>query len=89
VNSLLSCHDSRLEQQPNAVVSHGDFVSQMTTLTLMRIIAHHHFDHTLNHGPFFCLTDGHASNILVDKDGKIPYMLELEYGAFLPADFVM
>jgi hypothetical protein len=56
----------------------------------MRTIAHHHFDHTLNHGPFFfCLTDGHASNILVDKDEKIAYMLELGYGAFLPADFVI
>ena len=56
----------------------------------MRTIAHHHFDRTLNHDPFFfCLSDEHARKILVDKDRSITCMPDLKYGALLPADFMM
>lgn len=89
VNALLSCHDNRLKLQPNAVKSGGDCASQMTALALMRTIRPHFFDQNLNNGPFiFSLTDLHASNILVDKDWNIRCLLDLEWAASLPIEFM-
>lgn len=89
VNGLLGCHDNRLSYQPNAVSSESDCVTQMTALALMRTIRSHFFDHSLNHGPFvFSLTDLHASNILVDKDWNIKYLIDLEWATVLPIEFM-
>ncbi|RLL93487.1 hypothetical protein CFD26_100822 [Aspergillus turcosus] len=89
VNRLLTCHDNRLRYQPNAVNSGSDCVSQMTALALMRTVRPQFFDRGLNHGPFvFCLTDLHASNILVDKDWNIKCLIDLEWATSLPIEFM-
>ncbi|GAD91599.1 predicted protein [Paecilomyces variotii No. 5] len=89
VNSLLICHDNRLRFQPNAVKSPIDCVSQMTALTLMRTVRPHFFDSQLNDGPFvFSLTDLHASNILVDENWHIKCLIDLEWAASLPIEFM-
>ncbi|KAF7158008.1 hypothetical protein CNMCM6106_004297 [Aspergillus hiratsukae] len=87
VNRLFTCHDNRLRSQPNAVNSGSDCVSQMTALALMRTVRPQFFDRGLNHGPFvFCLTDLHASNILVDKDWNIKCLIDLEWATSLPIE---
>lgn len=89
VNGLLSYHDSRLQHQPNAVNGYGDCASQITALTLMRTIRPHFFSPSLNHGPFvFCLTDLHNSNIFVDEDWNVTCVVDLEWAASLPIEFM-
>ncbi|TAQ89490.1 hypothetical protein B7494_g2165 [Chlorociboria aeruginascens] len=89
VNGLLSYHDDRLEHQPNAVNGPGDCASQMTALAFMRTIRPHFFNPSLNHGPFvFSLTDLHTSNIFVDKDWNIKCVVDLEWAASLPLEFM-
>jgi hypothetical protein len=89
VNGLLSYHDDRLEHQQNAVNGPGDFASQMTALAFMRTVRLHFFSPTLNHGPFvFSLTDLHTSNIFVDKDWNITSIIDLEWAASLPLEFM-
>lgn len=89
VNNLLSYHDNRLEHQPNAINDSGDCASQMTALVFMKAIRPHFFRPNLNHGPFvFSLTDLHSSNIFVDKDWNIKYIIDLEWAASLPLEFM-
>ncbi|EEH34211.2 hypothetical protein PAAG_05260 [Paracoccidioides lutzii Pb01] len=89
VNALLSCHDSRLRHEQNAANDFIDCVMQMSALTTLRAVAQEFFDQTLNSGPFiFQLTDMHASNILVDKNWKIKYIIDLEWAASWPLEFV-
>ncbi|KAJ9347616.1 hypothetical protein DTO027B9_9038 [Paecilomyces variotii] len=89
VNNLLMCHDNRLRFQPNAVKTASDCVSQMTALALMRTVRPHYFDSQLNDGPFvFCLTDLHASNIFVDENWRIKCLIDLEWAASLPIEFM-
>jgi hypothetical protein len=64
-------------------------MSQMSALALMRTLSRQFFDHNLNNGPFiFRLTDLHASNILVDKDWNIKCLIDLEWAASLPLEFM-
>lgn len=56
---------------------------------MMRTVSHQFFNHSLNHGPFtFCLTDLHASNIFVDKNWNIECLIDLEWAASLPVEFL-
>lgn len=69
IDRLLSCHDSRLRHQPNAVNDVGDCAAQMCALVLMRTLRQQFFDPHLDHGPFApCLTDLSLNNILVDSE---------------------
>lgn len=89
VNDLLLCHDNRLRHQPNAVKSISDCATQMSALSLMRTLRSEFFDQTYNRGPFVvCLTDMHQSNILVDDDWNVKYILDLEWAAVLPFTFM-
>ncbi|PGH16963.1 hypothetical protein AJ79_01347 [Helicocarpus griseus UAMH5409] len=89
INRLLSMHDARLRHQPNAVNNIGDCAGQMSALAMMRTVSHEFFDYDLNHGPFvFTLTDLDASNIFVDKDWNIKCLVDLEWGASLPLEFM-
>lgn len=89
MNALLSCHDNRLLYEQNAVNDIPDCMGQMPSLAIMRTASAQFFDRSLNHGPFiFCLTDLHASNILVDQDWNIKCHIDLEWAAFLAAEFM-
>lgn len=86
---LVSHHDDRLNQQPNAVNGPGDCTSQMTTLAFIRTVRPHFFSSSLNYGPFvFSLTDLHTSNIFVDKDWNITSVITLEWATSLPLEFM-
>ncbi|OAL35207.1 hypothetical protein AYO20_05461 [Fonsecaea nubica] len=89
VDALLSCHDSRLQYPLNAVNGHGDCVSQMCAMVLMRALRHKFFQAKLNHGPFTPVhTDLHASNILVDDHWNVTCFIDLEWTAVLPLEFI-
>lgn len=61
----------------------------MTALAFMRTVRVHFFSPSLNHGPFvFCLTDLHVSNIFVDKDWNVKCVIDLEWAASLPLEFM-
>ena len=87
VVDMLSCHESRLRYQPNAIFSEGDCISQITALTLMKAIFPWIFRRDLRRGPFlFTLTDLHESNIVVDEQWNITCLLDLEWGVSRPAE---
>ncbi len=89
VDALLSCHDSRLQHQPNAVNDAGDCVSQMCALVLLRALRPRFFDPKLNHGPFApVLTDLNVHNIFVDDDWNVTCIIDLEWTAVLPLEFI-
>ncbi|KAK2808898.1 hypothetical protein FQN50_004374 [Emmonsiellopsis sp. PD_5] len=88
VSDLLSYHDNRLRCEPNGVKGLGDCVSQMCALTVMRAVASQFYSQNLDSGPFtFTLTDLHQSNIFVDDDWNITYIIDLEWAASLPVEF--
>ncbi|EER28268.1 hypothetical protein CPC735_061410 [Coccidioides posadasii C735 delta SOWgp] len=89
VNAILSCHDSRLRHEQNAVNDFIDCVMQMSGLTTLRAVSQELFEQGLNSRPFiFQLTDMHASNILVDKNWNIEYIIDLGWAASQPFEFM-
>ncbi|KMP06737.1 hypothetical protein CISG_06268 [Coccidioides immitis RMSCC 3703] len=63
--------------------------SYMSALTTLRAVSQELFEQGLNSGPFiFQLTDMHASNILVDKNWNIEYIIDLEWAASQPLEFM-
>lgn len=83
----LALHDSRLRYQPNAINNEGDCRSQMAVLTGMRSVLHHFYNRDLRHGPFLLtLTDLHQSNLFVDSDWHIKYVIDLEWACVLPIE---
>ncbi|RAH80324.1 hypothetical protein BO86DRAFT_410877 [Aspergillus japonicus CBS 114.51] len=88
-HDILSCHDSRLRHQPNSMYDEDDGRAQMANLTMMRALLPQFTDRDLSHGPFFYrLTDLHQSNIFVDKDWNIKYLIDLEWACSLPAEIM-
>ncbi|KAL8826849.1 MAG: hypothetical protein Q9170_007247 [Blastenia crenularia] len=82
---LLGYHDSRLRHQPNSINNELDGRGQMASITGMRAVLPHFVDRDLRYGPFlFTLTDMHQSNIFVDKDWNIKYLIDLEWACSLP-----
>ncbi|KIW87198.1 uncharacterized protein Z519_12100 [Cladophialophora bantiana CBS 173.52] len=89
VNDLLSCHDKRLCFQPNAVHNGADCAAQMSALTIMRAVRPEFFRPELNHGPFCArLTDMNANNLIVDENWNIKCLIDLEWMAILPQEFM-
>ncbi|KAL9126833.1 MAG: hypothetical protein Q9217_004184 [Psora testacea] len=82
---LLACHDSRLRYQPNSVKNEVDCRAQMAVLTSMRSVLPRYLRRDLRHGPFFMtLTDLHQSNVFVDNNWHIRYLVDLEWACSLP-----
>ncbi|EER45667.1 conserved hypothetical protein [Histoplasma capsulatum H143] len=89
VADLLAYHDNQLRQNANAVKGLGDCVSQICALTIMKAVAPQFYNHDYDAGPFvFSLTDLHQSNIFVDKDWNVTYIIDLEWAASLPVEFI-
>ncbi|KMU75971.1 hypothetical protein CISG_05456 [Coccidioides immitis RMSCC 3703] len=87
---LLAGHDNRLRYQGNATTSEIDARGQATDLVLMRALLHQFTNRHLRDGPFIMqLTDMHDSNILVDKDWNIKYVIDLEWACSLPLDALL
>jgi hypothetical protein len=82
---MLTYHDNRFREQPNAVHGEYDGVNQMTMHVLMRAIAHQYLDRNLRNGPFVLqLTDINQSNFLVDDEWNIKGIIDLEWICSLP-----
>ncbi|KAL2810933.1 hypothetical protein BDW59DRAFT_177109 [Aspergillus cavernicola] len=89
VMDILSFHDSRLRNQPNAVNNMTDFLYQASCLATMRTVSPLFFQRHLRRGPFiFSLTDLHPSNIFVDENWQIVSLVDLEYACSLPIEMV-
>ncbi|PGH35783.1 hypothetical protein GX50_01366 [[Emmonsia] crescens] len=89
ITDLLAYHDNQLRHKANAVKGIGDCVSQMCALTVMKAVAPQFYNHDYDAGPFaFSLTDLHQSNIFVDKDWNITHIIDLEWAASLPVEFI-
>ena len=87
VQDLLSYHDSRLLHSPNAVNNALDGKLQMAAIAGMRVVMPHFLDRGLRHGPFvFSLTDMHQSNIFVDEQWNIKYLIDMEWACSLPVE---
>lgn len=89
VADILKYHDNRLQYQPNAVHDSLDGTMQATALATMRSIVSHFFEHDLRRGPFlYKLNDLHGSNIMVDNDLNIQYLIDLEWACSQPIEMI-
>ena len=87
IQDLLSYHDSRLLYSPNAVNNALDGKLQMAAIAGMRAVMPHFLERSLRHGPFiFSLTDMHQSNIFVDEQWNIKYLIDMEWACSLPVE---
>jgi hypothetical protein len=86
---ILACHDSRLRHQLNAANSAADCQAQMAVLSTFRTILPLFVRRDLRSGPFILtLTDIHASNIFVDEEWNIKYLIDLEWACSLPIEML-
>ncbi|KAI1935918.1 hypothetical protein LOZ66_004834 [Ophidiomyces ophidiicola] len=86
---LLSSHDARLRCVQNAIRDEYDGKAQLAALTSMRAIYRHFLDHDLRHGPFvFTFTDLHQSNIFVDENWHITFLIDLEWTGSFPIEML-
>lgn len=84
---LLSCHDCRIRCQPNSINDADDGRDQMARLTMMRALLPHFSNRDLRDGPFFYrFTDLHPSNIFVDSEWNVKFVIDLEWACSLPAE---
>lgn len=84
---LLLCHDSRIRDQPNSIREQFDGQAQLSTLTAMRALIPQFANRDLRHGPFvLTLTDLHQSNIFVDNEWHIKYLIDPEWASGLAQD---
>ncbi|KAH9212706.1 hypothetical protein DL95DRAFT_391203, partial [Leptodontidium sp. 2 PMI_412] len=78
-SDLLACHDNRIRDQLNSIVDEKDGRAQMANLFAMRGLLPHFTSRDLRYGPFvFNLTDLHGSNIFVDCNWHIKYIIDLD-----------
>ncbi|RDL30741.1 Uncharacterized protein BP5553_10086 [Venustampulla echinocandica] len=86
---LLACHDSRIRFQPNSIRDEYDGRAQMAVIAAMRAIYPHFTSRDVRHGPFiFNLTDLHQSNIFVDDDWNVKFLVDLEWSSSLPIEML-
>jgi hypothetical protein len=84
---VLSCHDSHLTHQLNAINDESDCRAQMAALATIRTVLPCFISHGLRRGPFLLtLTDVHQSNIFVDDEWNIKYIIDLEWACSLPIE---
>lgn len=84
---MLSCHDNRIRYQPNSMYDEDDGRAQVANMSIMRALLSHFTDRDSRQGPFFFkLTDLHPSNIFVDNQWNIKYLVDLEWACSLPSE---
>lgn len=89
INDILAFHESRFRHQPNAVFDEKDGLMQASALMLVRSAWSCFFRRDLLRGPFvLSLTDLHQSNILVDDNWNITYLIDLEWACSRPVEMV-
>lgn len=89
VLDLFTYHDNRIRYQPNSVGSIDDGIAQIEALTAMRACLPTFLPWNSRYGPFFLnLSDLHQSNIFVDDDWHIKYILDLEWACSRPIEMI-
>lgn len=84
---VLACHDNHLIHQLNAVNDEDDCRAQMAALATIRTVLPRFIRQDLRRGPFLLtLTDLHPSNIFVDDEWNIKYLVDLEWACSLPME---
>ncbi|TQN69977.1 hypothetical protein CSHISOI_05534 [Colletotrichum shisoi] len=87
VSDMLTFHDHRFLNQPNAAYDEQDCRGQMAVKALLRVLSHNFIKRDLRNGPFLLqLTDFHASNLLVDKCWNVTGLLDLEWICARPSE---
>ena len=87
LSDLLSLQDSKLREQPNAMLDIEDGRRQMAAIVALRATMHHFIDPDFRQGPFFLtLNDLHQNNIFVDEEWNISTIIDLEWAHTLPAE---
>ena len=86
---LLEYHDSYLRYSPNSIRDELDGQAQLSTLTMMRAILPQFTRRDLRRGPFILnLTDLHQSNIFVDNEWNIKFLVDLEWTCSRPVEML-
>lgn len=89
VADSLTLRDNALRSNPNAVYGDEDCRGQMAFATLLRALSNHFICCERRNGPFLLqFADLHASNIIVDEDWNMRYILDLEWVCALPAEML-
>ncbi|KAM3549085.1 hypothetical protein MY1884_008894 [Beauveria asiatica] len=87
--SQLAAFETRFLEQPNAIVNREDAWRQMASLAGAKLTFPQLFRDDLRNGPFvFSLTDLHRSNIFVNENWNITYIIDLEFACSLPVEFL-
>lgn len=80
VSYTTTFHNHRYLNEPNTVYDEGDCRGQMAVKAVLRVLQHHHIKRELRNGPFLLqLIDLHQGNILVDEDGNVTGLVDLEW----------
>ncbi|KAJ6037366.1 hypothetical protein N7540_001645 [Penicillium herquei] len=88
-NDILAYHDNRIIHQRSSICGKRDGRVQVARLTMMRAVLHSFINRDLRDGPFlFRLTDLRPSNIFVDSDWNIKFIIDLEWACSLPAEML-
>ncbi|KAK2787281.1 hypothetical protein FQN53_005440 [Emmonsiellopsis sp. PD_33] len=78
-----------LTRYPSVINDLGDYASQLAALSAMRTICPVLFQRDFRRGPFsFVFTDLHQSNIFVDAEWNITYLVDLEWACSTPIEMV-
>lgn len=89
VADMITFHDKRLLNNPNAVYDAGDCRTQMAQRILLRALSHQYINRARRNGPFLLqLTDVNPSNIFVDKECNLTCLVDLEWVCALPAEML-
>jgi hypothetical protein len=89
VLDLFNYHDNRIRYQPNSVLSMKDALDQIEALTLMRASLPSFVNRHSRCGPFYLnLTDLHQSNIFVDENWHIKFIIDLEWTCSRPVEML-
>lgn len=85
-SDLLSCHDNRIRNQPNSINDADDGRAQMAGLTMMKALLPYFANREYREGAFlYRFTDLHPSNIFVDSQWNVKFVIDLEWACSLPA----
>ncbi|KAI1933645.1 hypothetical protein LOZ65_000281 [Ophidiomyces ophidiicola] len=84
---MLTGHDNRLHGQDNAAFTEINARAQARDLVLMRALLHRFTDSKLRDGPFLMqMTNLRPTNIFLDKDWNVKYIIGLEGICSLPLE---
>ncbi|KAI2089772.1 hypothetical protein LOZ36_001679 [Ophidiomyces ophidiicola] len=84
---ILASHDQRLRSQDNAATNEADARAQAKDLVLMRALLDKFTDSNLRNGPFVMqMTDLCLTNIFLDRDWNVKYIIDLEGICSLPIE---